>query len=686
MNTHRPLPLLPRALTFQAAGLFLVSILPVLLGVGWLNYQYTTAELEDKTQLNATAATHTIELTLANALLRELERVSTLTHAPLLGASATPLIPGDRLVRQQAYVAAAPGDALRQRYVDSPAGRILRVFRDQYPNRAVVLLADTQGGLVSTTTPSWATWDLSTQPWWPNPARAGVGITTISPPVAVDKMGTLIFITSPVVDTVGQPVGVVAVGLKFADLVADLLNASHADNTTTLLVDGSGAVLYALPQWDNSHITADWYTVLSTASVAAATTSDGYLLGYAPMQLREGYALDDVRDLRMINSLNWTVLQVTPSTVAFAPLADQLRVLAAGTTTTAVVVVLMALVVVRGLVTRPLARLESVIADVRRDGVTTSVLARVHRRLPTSNNEIGRVAGAFERMVDELGRVTEQREQLYSQQQATVLNLRGAAARLSGAAAEQEQITTTTSAVLAQVLEAFAALDEATTVIFAQAAEVATQAGTLRAQHHAGEAAVSTTHQALAELQQSTQVLQEGAHTLAQSASNAGTLVDEANEIADTTQLLSLNALIESADAGQHGARFKVIADEVRTLAAAASRAAGSIEATLQQMAIQTRLTASETRQANNAANQGAQQIDILSVMMHDLLQSADGLAENAELIRRRSEAQRSRSTEVQQGSHQLASAMQQVTYASRHVAHQAQELLQLASVLEQTQ
>ncbi len=686
MNTHRPLTLLPRALTFQAAGLFLISILPVLLGVGWLNYQYATTELEDKIQINATATTHTIELTLANALLRELERVTTLTRAPGLAESAAPPVPGDRQARQQAYMAAAPGDALRQHYVDSPAGRILRVFRNQYPNRAVVLLADTQGGLVSTTTPGWAIWDVSNQPWWPNSTREGAGVTTISPPLAVDKMGTLIFIASPVVDASGQPVGVVAVGLKFADLVAELLNPTHADSTTTLLVDGNGAVLYALPQWGASHIAADWYTILSKASVPAATTRAGYLLGYAPMQLREGFALDDMRDLRMINRLNWTVLQVTPSAVAFAPLADQLRILAAGTTATALVVVLMALVVVRGLVTRPLARLESVIAEVRRHGVSPSVLLGIHRRLPTSNNEIGRVAGAFERMLDELGRLTAQREQLYVQQQATVLNLRGAAARLSGAAAEQEQITTSTSAVLVQVLEAFAALDEATNAIFAHAAEVATQAGELRAQHHAGEAAVSTTHHALAELQQTTQVLQEGAHTLAQSATDAGTLVDEANEVADTTHLLSLNALIESADAGQHGARFKVIADEVRNLAAAASRAAGSIEATLQQMTTQTRLTASETRQANNAANQGAQQIDILSIMMHELLQSADGLAENAELIRRRSEAQRSRSTEVQQGSHQLAGAMQQVTHASRHVAHQAQELLQLASLLEQRQ
>jgi len=602
-----------------------------LLGVGWLNYQYATTELEDKIQLNATAATHTIELTLANTLLRELERVTTLTHAPSLAQSAAPPVPGERQARQQAYLAAAPGDALRQGYVDSPAGRILRVFRDQYPNRAVVLLADMQGGLVSTTTPSWATWDVSTQPWW----SRRVAVTTISPPVAVDKMGTLIFIVSPVTDAAGQPVGMVVVGLKFADLVAELLNASHADHTTTLLVDGNGTVLYALPQWEATHIAADWHAVVSKASVAAATTRDGYLLGYAPMQLREGYALDDVRDLRMINSLNWTVLQVTPSAVAFASLTDQLQVLAAGTTATALVVVLMALVVVRGLVTRPLARLESVIGDVRRDGVNPLVLTGVHRRLPTNNNEIGRVAGAFAGMLDELGRVTAQREQLYLQQQATVVNLRGAAARLSGAAAEQEQITTSTSAVLVQVLTAFAALDEATNAIFAHAAEVATQAGTLRAQHHAGEAAVSTTHHALAELQQTTQVLQAGAHTLAQSADDAGTLVDEANEVADTTHLLSLNALIESADAGQHGARFKVIADEVRTLAAAASQAAGSIEATLQQMATQTRQAASETRQANNAANQGAQQIAILSVMMHDLLQSADGLAENAELIRR---------------------------------------------------
>jgi methyl-accepting chemotaxis protein len=70
--------------------------------------------------------------------------------------------------------------------------------------------------------------------------------------------------------------------------------------------------------------------------------------------------------------------------------------------------------------------------------------------------------------------------------------------------------------------------------------------------------------------------------------------------------------------------------------------------------------------------------------MMQMLLQSSDRLAETAQTIHQRSTDQRTQSSEIHLNSNQLASAMQQVTIASRHVSVQAQELLELANVLDQ--
>ena len=670
-----------QALTRQAALLFLVSILPVLFGVGWLNYQFARNGLEDQTKLDTAARTTHIQQTLGNVLLRELERLLTAAKAPALATPGAARSAAERAAAEQAYVQASPSDPARQAYVDNAAGQVLKGFREEYPNRAVVLLADAAGGLRSTTTGAWPYWDLHTQPWWPDLTHPGANPFRIARPGDVPGLGTLLFLAVPLTAADGTPAGVMAVGLKFADLAGPVLGEDNMEATTTLLVAPDRSILYAVPPWRQPGLPASWSRLLANAG-GGVIAEDAFLVGYAPIRVAEGYRLDDVRSIRTLNGLGWVILRVTPTAVAFAPLNPQLTSLATGTAATALGVVLMALVVVRGLVTRPLQRLETVIAEVRRYGLVPEVVARSGARLPRGGNEIGRLGRHFDEMLQELVTLTQEREQTYTQQQVVVTSLRIAAGRLSSAAAEQQAITTSTSAALTQVLGAFAALDLAAATIADYARQIAGQADALRHQHRAGEAAIATTQDALTDLQQTAHALEAGTHSLAADANAAGTLIEEANEVADTTHLLSLNAVIEAAGAGGYGLRFQVIAEEVRNLATAASAAAAGIEATLARMAAQTEATATETHQARQMIDSGAVQMRVLSGMMQTLLESADGLAANAERIRLRSEAQRGHSSEVQRSSNQLATAMHQLAAASHHVAAQAQELLQLANAL----
>src|SRR4051812_49072582 len=149
---HRPFRT-PYALNFQAALLFLITILPVLLVVGWFNHQYVRAALEEQINLDTRARTTEIEERFANVLLRELERLMTLGQSPTLPGLAHPAAgAADRAAAQQAYERATQVDAIREQYVTNAAGQVLKRFREEYPNRAVVLLADPQGGLESVTT------------------------------------------------------------------------------------------------------------------------------------------------------------------------------------------------------------------------------------------------------------------------------------------------------------------------------------------------------------------------------------------------------------------------------------------------------------------------------------------------------------------------------------------------------
>lgn len=91
---------------------------------------------------------------------------------------------------------------------------------------------------------------------------------------------------------------------------------------------------------------------------------------------------------------------------------------------------------------------------------------------------------------------------------------------------------------------------------------------------------------------------------LEQKTSSIGEILQVINEIADQTNLLSLNASIEAARAGEAGKGFAVVAIEIRNLAIKAMTSADEIRTVINDITKQTKETVSTAGEAENIVNQ----------------------------------------------------------------------------------
>ncbi len=120
---------------------------------------------------------------------------------------------------------------------------------------------------------------------------------------------------------------------------------------------------------------------------------------------------------------------------------------------------------------------------------------------------------------------------------------------------------------------------------------------------------------------------------LSQQSQTIGHIINTINDVAEQTNLLSLNASIEAARAGEAGKGFAVVADEIRNLANQTTDAAAEINTIISNIQNQTNVTVDTVEQAQQTVSMQEQALESTVHAFHEINSHVEDLNCNLESI-----------------------------------------------------
>ncbi len=326
----------------------------------------------------------------------------------------------------------------------------------------------------------------------------------------------------------------------------------------------------------------------------------------------------------------------------------------------------------------------------------------------TSNDELGELAEAFNRMVGNL-------RQIVLEVKATSEQVTTAALALSTSAEEMNTSTGEIAGTVEQIAkgaEHQASLAEQVSRLMREMAgainEIAARAkSAAEAATAAGQTAQTggtSAREAMAKMKGVFGIIEasaQGVRGFSEKTQQIGTIVDVITKIAQQTHLLALNAAIEAARAGEAGGAFSVVAEEVRKLATEAGTSAEKITDLIKEIRTENIKVADAMEVATREVSAGREALaftgqaleDIVRVVLEEVrkvqeisgltqqqTQGAEALVKTIDEIAKVAEDNAASSEEASAATTQQTASMDQMAESAQQLSAMADKLRNLVA------
>jgi methyl-accepting chemotaxis protein len=331
-------------------------------------------------------------------------------------------------------------------------------------------------------------------------------------------------------------------------------------------------------------------------------------------------------------------------------------------------------------ITRPLKRVTEV-AERIADGHLEETIEI------DASDEIGKLARAFNKMTQVI--VKNLRSEI-DKSGRLISSVKDAIQQLSSSANEIMAISTQQSS---GATEQASAVQEATTTseeIAVTAKQVAENALRVEAQAEQasracanGVLAVGSAVDGMGQLKTQVQSIAEAMLQLGENSQKIGGIVDIIDEISDQTNLLSLNAAIEAAGAGEAGKRFAIVAGEVKRLAERTVDATSQIKGLIEQIQKATNATIMLTEEGSKGVDAAGTRVARVSAALNDILAMVQETTGAAREIKLSTQQQTTASEQMAETIAEVRDVAAQVAASAEETAQAIAELTALAERLK---